>query len=304
MQNTAPSVDSKVYASQATRHEDKSSSLLVNWDWSLEITAKDATDFAQTHLPLPSATQVSVTFLPGEVEEARVRAAQAVRAAGFEPMPHLSARRLQSEAALVSYLGALQRTSAPDRAFVVAGDPATPMGPYDDALALIRTGRLAEFGIRKVGIAGYPDGHPQIDDARLWAAVNEKLNTLAEMGHEAEIVTQFGFDAAPFLTWIERLRDAGIDAPVRIGVPGPATVQTLVRFATRCGVGASTKVMAKYGVSLTRLLQPAGPERLIAALEDRLDVGRHGDVRLHFYPFGGLSRLAAWIALNSDEPVR
>lgn len=280
----------------------RSSNLLRGaWDYSLEITAKDSPDFALSSGSLIPSTQVSITFLPGEDEDARVRAAGAVRAAGFEPMPHLSARRLQSREALTSYLGALQKAAAPNRAFVVAGDPATPLGPYEDALALIRTGRLSEFGIKTVGISGYPDGHPQIDEARLWNALSDKLKALSEMGHEAEIVTQFGFDAAPFLTWTERLRDAGIVAPVRIGVPGPATVQTLIRFAARCGVGASAKVMSKYGVSLSRLLQPAGPDRLIDALEAGLDTRRHGDVRLHFYPFGGISRLADWIGQNTGQ---
>ena len=52
--------------------------------------------------------------------------------------------------------------------------------------------------------------------------------------------------------------------------------------------------MAKYGLSITKLLWTAGPDKLIEALTEGLEPA-HGDVRLHFYPFGGVSRTIGWI---------
>ena len=52
--------------------------------------------------------------------------------------------------------------------------------------------------------------------------------------------------------------------------------------------------MAKYGLSITKLLGTAGPDRLIEGLAEGLQPA-HGDVRLHFYPFGGIERTVAWI---------
>jgi methylenetetrahydrofolate reductase (NADPH) len=92
------------------------------------------------------------------------------------------------------------------------------------------------------------------------------------------------------------VRGAGIDAAIRLGIPGPASAGTLMRFAARCGVGASTSVLRKYGLSLTRLMQSAGPDAYVEALARRLDDARLGDVGLHFYPFGGLEKTATWIA--------
>lgn len=285
--------------------EDQSSASDKLWrDYSLEITAKDVARLTEAAPSLTAGTQISVTFLPGETEDARVAAAAAVRRLGFEPMPHLSARRLGDRVELQRYLERLQAEASPSRAFVVAGDLPEPSGPYSDALSLIQSGLLAEHGVRRVGISGYPEGHPQIDDGRLWEALVEKHRVLTEMGHEVEIVTQFGFDAEPVLNWIERVRDAGVAAPVRIGAPGPASVQTLLKFAARCGVGASAKVMSKYGASITRLLNPAGPDRLIRTLEDGLRDGRYGDVRLHLYPFGGLKRLADWLTPSGGPASR
>jgi len=108
------------------------------------------------------------------------------------------------------------------------------------------------------------------------------------------IVTQFAFDPVRVLEWLAELRARGIDAPVRLGVPGPAGIKRLLRFAARCGVGASTSIMKKYGISLTQLMGTAGPDKLVDAIAKGLRP-EHGMVRLHFYPFGGLKKTVEWI---------
>ena len=264
-------------------------------DYSIEMTAKDMPSLKEAHQALAAGTQISVTFLPGEELPARVEAAALVRSLGFKPMSHISARRLQSEAELEGFLAQLAERAQIDRVFVIAGDPPRPQGPYEDALAVIRTGLLGRYGVKKVGISGYPEGHPDISNEKLWKALHDKKAVLGDLGHEFEIITQFAFDADPMLLWLQQVREAGIMEPVRIGLPGPASVKTLLRFAARCGVGASAKVMAKYGVSITKLLNTAGPDALIQEFADRLDPALHGDVRIHFYPFGGLGKTAEWI---------
>ena len=47
---------------------------------------------------------------------------------------------------------------------VIGGDLGTPLGPYPDALSVIDSGLLPDHGVREVAIAGYPEGHPDIDD--------------------------------------------------------------------------------------------------------------------------------------------
>src|SRR3712207_7368726 len=62
--------------------------------FSLEMTAKDREALRQTAPAIPPETPIAITFLPGEDMAERVAAAPEVRALGFEPMPHLSARRI------------------------------------------------------------------------------------------------------------------------------------------------------------------------------------------------------------------
>jgi methylenetetrahydrofolate reductase (NADPH) len=279
-----------MYTNQAERAIER----LVS-SYSIEITAKDMSSLEKSRNILRTGMQISVPFLPGEDLAARIDAAALVRRLGFRPMPHISARRLRSEDELEQFLAALREHAAIDRVFVVAGDPPRPLGPYEDALSVIRTGLLARYGVKTVGIAGYPEGHPDIPEPVLWQALLDKKAVLGDLGHDFEIVTQFAFDASPVLSWLRRVREHGIDVPVRIGIPGPASVKTLLRFAVRCGVGASAKVMAKYGVSITKLLNTAGPDELIREFAAMLDPSVHGEVLLHFYPFGGLAKTAEWV---------
>lgn len=264
-------------------------------NYSLEMTAKDVAELEEAADIIPPGTKIPITFLPGETFEARIAAARRVRELGFLPIPHVSARRLRSQSELEDFLAGLQRDVGTDHAFVVAGDPPQPLGPYEDALSVIRSGLLARYGIRRVGISGYPDGHRDIGNDKLWQAKRDKQVALQDRGHDFAVVTQFTFDAESVLAWLERVRAEGIDALVRIGVPGPASMRRLLAFAARCGVEASAAVMAKYGLSIGRLLSTAGPDALIKDLSARLDPAKHGEVLLHFYPFGGLRTTAEWI---------
>lgn len=264
-------------------------------DHSIEITAKDVGELAEAAAITKTGTRISVTFLPKEDAAKRVAAVAEISRLRLKPVPHISARRIGSEAELVAYLEAVSKAGTCDEAFVVAGDPDVPDGPYPDALSIINTGLLGHYGIRHVGISGYPEGHPKIGDAQLWGAMEDKVAALKAQGMEISILTQFGFNTAPVFSWLRELRSRGIDAPVRIGVPGPASAAALMRFAARCGVSASSGVLKKYGLTLTRLMQPTGPDKYVRALASELGRETYGEVGLHFYPFGGLVNTAAWI---------
>jgi methylenetetrahydrofolate reductase (NADPH) len=274
-----------------------------NWDrpratitdgYSLEMTAKDIAALNEAAPLIPPDTPLSVTFLPGEEQASRVAATVAVRCLGFEPMPHFSARRILSEDDFEGYLRAVVREAEVKRCFIVAGDPAEPLGPYFDTIKLIQTGAFERAGVKAIGIGGHPEGHPVMTKAECLEVLAAKIAEIEARGMASLIVTQFGFDPDAFLAWLKELRARGIDTPVRIGVPGPASIKSLLRFAARCGVGASTAVMKKYGVSVANLLGSAGPDRLVDAFAAQLSE-EHGRVRLHFYPFGGLVNTVRWI---------
>jgi methylenetetrahydrofolate reductase (NADPH) len=262
--------------------------------FSLEITAKDVAALAKAAPMIPPQTPVAIAFLPGEQVEARITATKAVRSLGFEPMPHFSARRLGTYEEFRGYLDRVVGEAGVKRCFVIAGDPEETAGPFPDSSALIATGDFERAGITAIGIGGHPEGHPNMTDEMRWEVLEKKCRDIESRGMAPLIVTQFGFDPQVFLDWLETLRLRGIHSPVRIGVPGPAGIATLMRFAARCGVSASSAVLGKYGVSLTKLIGTAGPDKLVDTLAANLQA-KHGPVRLHLYPFGGLERTVAWI---------
>lgn len=263
---------------------------------SLEMTGKDKDiDALRDAAPfIPAGTRINVTFLGNEDLGMRIKASTAAKELGYTPVPHISARRISSQAELEEYLTAVRDTVGTTHAFAVGGDPSEPMGPYGSSLDMIRTGLLKDYGITNVSIAGYPEGHPDITEAQLWEALEGKAASLKEQGLNGTILTQFGFDVDPVFTWIEEVRRRGIDLPIRIGVPGPAGIKRLLTFAARFGVSTSAGIAKKYGFSMTNLLGTAGPDQMINDLNAGLTEA-HGDVKLHFYTFGGMKATAEWI---------
>ena len=159
-------------------HSPTGGSLLSGF--SVEMTGKDVDALREAQDVLPPGTRVNVTFLGNEDLPMRVAAAAAVKSAGLVPVPHISARRLGSSAELEKFLGTLADAGAVENLFVVGGDPSEPMGPYEDSLAVIRSGLPAAYGARHISIAGYPEGHPDISDDILWTALLAKANALQE----------------------------------------------------------------------------------------------------------------------------
>lgn len=262
--------------------------------YSLEVSAKDIPALTAAAPRILPGSTVSIPYLPGQDDNSRLAAARAVRALGLVPMPHLSARRIASLAELDSFVTRAVAEAGVERCFVIAGDPSTPLGPFADSSSLIETGVFERAGIQVVGVGGHPEGHPVMSAADRWEVLERKCDSIGRRGMTPLIVTQFGFDADIVLAWLTTLRERGIEHPVRVGVPGPAGIAVLARYAALCGVSACASMWSKYGISLGKLFGTAGPDVFV----DRLAAGlteEHGEVSLHFFPFGGIAQSVKWI---------
>lgn len=268
--------------------------------YALEVAGKDIAQVEAAKAEMPPGTPINIAFLGNEDHAQRINAARVIRACGFDPVPIISSRRLHSERDRDDLLDALSAAAAPARVILVGGDPAVPVGPFEDSLALLRSGVLERHSIRQVGIVGYPEGHPKIDTDTLWRCLKWKIAFLQDAGCSVEITTQFGFDADAVVQWMTRLRHEGIDAPVRIGVPGPASVGKLLRYAKQFGVEPSTDTARRYGLSAAELDRQVGPERFWDQLTTGLDGKNFGIVLYHLYPFGGILEGVRW--MNRQMP--
>jgi methylenetetrahydrofolate reductase (NADPH) len=263
--------------------------------YALEVTAKDIEQLRASKAHIPPGTPINIAFLDDEDHTQRIDTARMIRRCGFEPVPIISSRRLRSQQDCDYFLGALIGHAHPARFILVGGDRATPAGPYVDSLALLKSGILRRHAIRHVGIVTYPEGHPKIDTDTLWQALKWKHAFLKDAGCTVEITSQFGFDADMIVRWIERLRGEGIDAPLRVGIPGPADAGTLLRYAREFGVVTSAEVAREYGFSLTEPLRHVEPDRFLERLACGLAEHDLGTVLYHLYPFGGIADSVHWM---------
>jgi methylenetetrahydrofolate reductase (NADPH) len=220
-------------------------------DFSFETVARRVGELAAVRDLLPAGTRIAIPHLDGDDVPSLVDAAHAVRELGFVPVPHLAARRLESEAGLAGL------REVTDQLFVVGGDPALARGPFPDALALIRSGLLVEHGFRAIGLPGYPSGHPTISDDDLWADLAAKRDALRVQGLAAGVTTQFA-TAGAVRAWLAEARRRGLDLPVRMSVPGAG--------------GFTPALTARLGVAADAAGHMDRPEGL----------------KVHFSPFGAL----------------
>lgn len=244
---------------------------------------------------LPRGASVYVPFPPRGRWPDTIAASERVLAAGMKPVPHLPARSVRSPNELDEWLCALVEAGA-DSLMLVAGDRATPAGPYRDTPALLDSGLLAEHGLRRFGITSYPEGHPLVGSAELDEALRRKTEYARATGSELWLVTQFVFSPSPALAWLKRMREAGCMLPVRIGVPGPVALRTLIGYAVRSGVAASARAL-KRKPGIARLAGRWSPTPIAQALARHLADHENGPaVDLHLFTFGGLTDAAEWLS--------
>ncbi len=241
----------------------------------------------------PAGTPIYVSAIPKRPLEAQIETVTRVASAGFEPVPHIAARSFASAAALDRHLGLLADGAGVRRVLVIGGDLLTPTGPFFAALEVIESGLLQARGIAEAGIAGYPQGHPRLHAPALERAMAAKIEAATGTGLAVHIVTQFCFSAPTILAWIGRLRDQGIDLPVRVGLAGPTTLSGLLRFARICGVSASAQGLVRHTGLAKQLFGMVTPDTVLRALAEAA-AGRSG-MAPHVFAFGGLATATRWI---------
>jgi methylenetetrahydrofolate reductase (NADPH) len=238
---------------------------------------------------------VTITFLPGDNTRHTIETAAALRRAGFNPVPHIAAREIASYQALDDFLARACGEAGVSRILVVAGDVARARGPFRSSFDIRNSGLIEARGLAAVSIAGHPEGHPYLDPAPALATLKGWRNWGEERRIDVSIVSQFCFESAPILGWIRELDAHGIDVPIIVGLAGPATPATLMKFALRCGVGNSMRAVRSRIGRFGRLLTDAGPDDVVRGLIAAPVAATAAVAGFHFFPFGGLRKTAHWL---------
>lgn len=265
-------------------------------DFSIEVTRPKPADLQAIRDSVGAGVRVYVSAIPTRPSSELVEQAALARQCGLEPVPHIAVRNYASREELSALIGRLSAEAGVRRVLIISGDRADSAGPFNTSLDIIESGMLQQHGITHVSIAGHPDGHPVVAGEVMQRALLAKLEAAEQSGLQADIVTQFGFDPQAITRWVMKVRDLGIECPVRIGMAGPTNLTTLLKYAHRCGVKASIGGVTKHAGLVKHLFGVSAPDTIVRALSYENAAGSLGAVAAHFFSFGGVAATSKWAA--------
>lgn len=275
-------------------------------DYSIEVMPRTAEKVEDFTTLLPHGTRVYIAHIEGTPIEDMVATAKRLAADGYNVMPHFPARIIQDKAMLGDWIARYQGEAGVDQALLLAGGVDKPHGEFESSMQLMESGLFDAAGFKHLHVAGHPEGNRDIDpdgsDKNVMDALRWKQDFANRTDAKMALATQFAFEAKPLITWADALKDAGVDIPIHIGIAGPAKLQTLVRFAIACGVGASLKVLQKRAKDVTKLLLPFEPTDLVTELANHKAANPDFNIeRVHFFPLGGIKTNANWAITHGGK---
>lgn len=276
--------------------------------YSIEVMPRTAEKVEDFRALLPRGTRVYIAHIDGTPIEEMVATAKRIGAEGFDVMPHFPARIIKDKATLQDWVARYKDVGV-NQGLLLAGGVTTPVGDFATSMQLLESGAFTGFD--RLHVAGHPEGNKDIDpdgsDKMVMEAARWKSAFAERTDAKMAMATQFCFEAAPVIAWVDRLAAEGVKLPVHIGVAGPAKLQTLIKFAIACGVGPSLRVLQKRAMDVTKLLLPYEPTEVIAELAAHKAANpEFGIEQVHFFPLGGIKTNAQWVTDNggaSGVPV-
>jgi methylenetetrahydrofolate reductase (NADPH) len=238
---------------------------------------------------VPRDVTLTVTASPAKGIGATLDLTERLIEHGYPVVPHLAARMISGPGELEAIVARLKELGVDD-VFCPAGDADPPAGEYVGSVAMLEhlTSMGRPFG--HVGITGYPESHPAIEDDITIQSMWDKR------AHGTYVVSNLCFDAGTIHTWLKRMRRRGITLPVLIGLPGPVERAKLLSMATKIGVGQSVKFLSSHVSTFARIAAPGGysPERFLQKSAGFLADGSMNVTGLHLFTFNQVAETEAW----------
>ena len=221
---------------------------------------------------LPKVKDVYITLLPGEDFRQVAEKAKELANLSFNPVPHFPARSIKNLDILKDYV--MRCKDGGVKQALVIGGSAQPVGDFHCSLQLLETGLFEGF---RIGIAGHPDGSPDISDSDLEKAMKDKKP------YADYIVTQWLMEPDPIIKFVSKQ-----SIPVHVGITGPMKVSGLLKFANTVGAKNSINFIKSNLGKTFDLLKPKDPNDLIKKVKSVTS-------NFHIYTFGSLKETNTWL---------
>jgi len=273
-------------------------------NYSIEATTHDESKFDEIVAELKPGTRVYVAHVPGTPIDDVVSLALRFKEAGFNPVPHIIARKLSSAEQLEAALKRLTEGGV-DEALCIAGDIAVDDNAFDSSLEVLKTGLFGQYNFKEVGVAAHPEGSTAIGEAKVAEALAGKAEFAKTAPFKLRFVTQFGFDAQAFIDWENETTASGIDLPMHVGLAGPSSFRQLAKFAVVCGVGASARMLTSRTAATANLLKTKAPDDMVIDFAQHLAANPGSRIKNpHIFAFGGVAKSARWANAVRDGNIK
>ena len=245
---------------------------------------------------------VYITFLPDEKSENVVETAKKLKLEGYDVIPHLPARTVKNNKSLEKYIGELAEEAGCSKILIIGGG-GNQAGEISSTMDVLKTDLLSKFNFKSVGVAGHPEGSPDISKDALDLAIIEKNKFSLNVDFKMYLATQFFFEAKSLIDWEKHLNTINNKLDIHAGIPGPASIKTLINYARSCGIGNSLRFLTKQAFNLTKLATLNTPDKLIYDLANYVETNKSTNLEnIHFYAFGGMKKTSEWLNhLNDSE---
>ena len=244
-------------------------------------------------IPLEKKNNVYITYLPDASENDILETIEFVSKNNLTPITHLPARTMKNLDHVRQFLSQVRERTDSKKILVIGGG-GNQLGQITSSLEILNSGLLAENDFNEIGIAGHPEGSPDISQETIDNFLNDKFELTKTKGLNLELVTQFFFDAAPFINWCEELTKKKITIPVRVGFPGPASFKTLLNFGLMSGVGNSINFLKKNSSKVSDLLTKTSNDEMLISLAEFAN--KNSPLKsFHCFPFGGFEKTCLWL---------
>ena len=244
-------------------------------------------------IPLEKKNNVYITYLPDASENDILETIEFVSKNDLTPITHLPARTMKNLDHVRQFLSQVRERTDSKKILVIGGG-GNQLGQITSSLEILNSGLLEENDFDKIGIAGHPEGSTDISQETIDNFLNDKFELTKTKGLNLELVTQFFFDAAPFINWCEELTKKKITIPVRVGFPGPASFKTLLNFGLMSGVGNSINFLKKNSSKVSDLLTKTSNDEMLISLAEFAN--KNSPLKsFHCFPFGGFEKTCLWL---------
>ena len=262
-------------------------------DFTVELNPKVQKKITEIHIN--KKNKIFVTYLPESNEKEIFSAVDFVESKGFTPIVHLPARTMRDINHVEDFLMNIRKLTKSHDILIIGGG-GNQVGSIKSSLDILESGLLEKYNFYKIKVAGHPEGSPDIKDDVLKKFLLAKQEIHDSKKLDLEIVTQFFFQSDPFIKWDVFLDSIGVNLPVRVGFPGPATFKTLLNFGLMSGVGNSLNFLKKNSSKIGDLLVKTTNDKLLIEL---VAAGKSSKSKrpnsFHCYPFGGFEKTCHWL---------